>query len=222
MVPVAQRKAVQEYLESIGETELAEHIVSALEEAEYEPDTWVSELQMMKEEGILGQFLGVADSHRFNTSAAPSADQIAQAQAQAQALIGGAIPSMDLSGLDEAATAEEDDDAPIELGGATPGVIKLGGATPGAVNRPTSAPPASETFGVRRALEPGQSMLHLVLVDEDWECSVTLRIFMDDGTTCCLRPLLAPRSLLLGARCLLLAPCCLLLAPWASLTADLL
>ena len=62
-----QRKAVQEYLESIGETELAEHVVSALEEAEYEPDTWVSELQMMKDEGILGQFLGVADSHRCAT-----------------------------------------------------------------------------------------------------------------------------------------------------------
>jgi hypothetical protein len=167
----AYSQAVRDYLASIGETELADHVIDALQQADYEPHVWVSELQSMKAEGVLGQFLGVADQHRFSTTAA-SGTEIALAAAQAEALVGGAGVSLDGLG----STAEEDDE-----GGAR---LSLGGATPGAKRRPAglqgSAPPASETFVARRALAPGQSMLHLVLVEEDWECSVTLRIFMDD------------------------------------------
>ena len=162
-------KAVGEYLASIGETELADHVISALQEADYEPATWVSELQTMKDEGILGQFLGVADQHRFRTTAA-SEGQLAEAAAQAEALSGG---KKEL-GLNLPDDTGGDDEAPISLGGATPGV-------PRASTKARSAPPASETFGTRRALAPGQSMLHLVLVDEDWMCSVTLRLFMENA-----------------------------------------
>eukprot|EP01043_Picozoa_sp_COSAG02_P116492 COSAG02_NODE_52912_length_305_cov_0.703883_2_plen_46_part_01 len=42
----------------------------------------------MKAEGVLGQFLGVADQHRFSSTAA-SDTQLALASAQAEALGGG-------------------------------------------------------------------------------------------------------------------------------------
>ena len=29
-------------------------------------------------------------------------------------------------------------------------------------------------------MSSGEAMLHIVLIDEDWDCSVTLRIFMAD------------------------------------------
>ena len=46
-------RQVREFLDGRGEAELAAVVVANMRQAEYEPESWLSELQTMQEEGVL-------------------------------------------------------------------------------------------------------------------------------------------------------------------------
>jgi len=64
---------VREFLDGRGEAELAAVVVANMRQAEYEPESWLSELQTMQEEGVLETFLAGVKSAAAATAEAAAA-----------------------------------------------------------------------------------------------------------------------------------------------------
>ena len=66
-------RQVREFLDGRGEADLAAVVVANMRQAEYEPESWLSELQTMQEEGVLETFLAGVKSAAAATAEAAAA-----------------------------------------------------------------------------------------------------------------------------------------------------